>query len=60
MAHNASKNPDSVPIDITDCYDDDTHEARLMMHSSGPEHTPERGGAENKKSPTTIYILLIE
>ena len=23
MAHNESKNPDSVPIDITDCYEDD-------------------------------------
>jgi len=29
MAHNESKNPDSsVPIDITDCYDDDTQETR--------------------------------
>ena len=31
MAHNESKNPDSVPIDITDCYDDDIHETRRMM-----------------------------
>ena len=42
MAHNESKNPDSVPIDITDCYDDDTQETRRMMHSSGPEHAPPR------------------
>ena len=51
MAHNESKNPDSVPIDITDCYDDDTQETRRMMHSSGPEHAPRGGGADNTKSP---------
>ena len=56
MAHNESKNPDSVPIDITDCYDDDTQETRRMMHSSGPEQAPRRGGAENNDSrPMTMY-----
>ena len=56
MAHNESKNPDSVPIDITDCYDDDTQETKRMMHSSGPEHAPRRGGAENNDSrPMTMY-----
>ena len=45
MAHNESKNPDSVPIDITD----DTHETSRMMHRSGPEHAPRRGGAEQNK-----------
>ena len=34
MAHNESNNPDSVPIDITDCYDDDTQETRRMMHTA--------------------------
>ena len=37
MAHNSSKDPDSVPIDLTDCYDDDTNENRRMIHSSGVE-----------------------
>ena len=56
MAHNESKNPDSVPIDITDCYDDDTQETKRMMHSSGPEHAPRRGEAENNDSrPMTMY-----
>ena len=36
-AHNTSKDPDSLPIDLTDCYEDDTHEIRRMMHSSGFE-----------------------
>ena len=45
-----------VPIDITDCYDDDTQETRRMMHSSGLEHAPRRGGAENNDSrPMTMY-----
>ena len=39
---------------------DDTQETRRMMHSSGPEHAPRKGGAENKKSPANDYILLIE
>jgi hypothetical protein len=54
-AHNKSKDPDSLPIDLTDCYEDDTHEIRRMMHSSGFEkHT--RGGAEilNNNWPITI------
>ena len=39
-AHNKSKDPDSLPIDLTDCYEDDTHEIRRLMHSSGFEkHT---------------------
>ena len=60
MAHNESKNPDSVPIDITDCYDEDIQETRRMMHSSGPEHAPRRGGADNKISPANDYLLLID
>ena len=55
MAHNESRNPDSVPIDMTDCYDDDTQETRRMMHSSGPDNVSKRGGGENNNSgPMTI------
>jgi hypothetical protein len=46
MAHNEPRNPDSIPIDFTDCYDDDTHETRRMIHSSGMECGHRRGGAE--------------
>ena len=46
MAHNEPRNPDSIPIDFTDCYDDDTHETRRMIHSSGMEGGSSRGGAE--------------
>ena len=46
MAHNEPRNPDSIPIDFTDCYDDDTHETRRMIHSSGMECGNRRGGAE--------------
>ena len=45
MAHNRSKDPDSVPIDLTDCYEDETHTIRKMMHSNGYEQH-RRGGAE--------------
>ena len=44
-AHNKSKDPDSMPIDFSDCYDDDTRETRRMMHNCGFE-TGARGGAE--------------
>ena len=37
MAHNKSKDPDSIPIDLTDCYDDDNHRIKKIMHSSGLE-----------------------
>ena len=57
MAHNESKNPDSVPIDITDCYDDDTQETRRMMHSSGPEYAPRRGGADIKITGQRLYTI---
>ena len=54
MAHNKSKDPDSAPIDLTDCYDDDTREVRRMIHSSGVEKSA-RGGAEiNNNWPITI------
>ncbi len=54
MAHNKSKDPDSAPIDVTDCYDDDTCEVRQMIHSSGFEKSA-RGGAEiNNNWPITI------
>ena len=55
MAHNKSKDPDSAPIDLTDCYDDDTHRIRKMMHSSGCEkHT--RGTEFNDEDwPIAIY-----
>ena len=59
MAHNESKNPDSVPIDMTDCYDDDTQETKRMMHSSGPENKARRGGAENKQQfPANDYVII--
>ena len=45
MAHNRSKDPDSIPIDLTDCYEDETHAIRKMMHSNGYEQH-RRGGAE--------------
>ena len=45
MAHNRSKDPDSIPIDLTDCYEDETHTIRKMMHSNGYEQH-RRGGAE--------------
>ena len=45
-AHNKPRNRDSIPIDFTDCYDDDTHETRRMIHSSGMECGNRRGGAE--------------
>ena len=48
MAHNDPRNPDSIPIDFTDCYDDDTHEIRRMIHSSGIECGSRSGGAELK------------
>ena len=56
MAHNESRNPDSVPIDMmTDCYNDNTLETRRMMHSSGPENVLRREGAENNNSrPMTM------
>jgi hypothetical protein len=54
MAHNKSKDPDSVPIDLTDCYDDDTREVRRMIHSSGFEKH-RKGGVEIKSNwPITI------
>ena len=34
-----------MPIDFSDCYDDDTRETRRMMHNCGFE-TGARGGAE--------------
>ena len=46
MAHNDPRNPDSIPIDFTDCYDDDTHETRRRIHSSGMEDGSRSGGAE--------------
>ena len=46
MAHNKSRDPDSIPIDLTDCYDDDNHRIKKMMHSSGFEEKRTRGGAE--------------
>ena len=54
MAHNEPRNPDSIPIDFTDCYDDDTHETRRMIHSSGMECGRRRGEAEiNSNWPMT-------
>ena len=54
MANNKSKDPDSAPIDLTDCYDDDTREVRRMIHSSGFEEST-RGGAKNTNNwPITI------
>ena len=50
MAHNDPGNPDSIPIDFTDCYDEDTNNEtrRYVVHSSemecGAGHR--RGGAE--------------
>jgi len=41
MAHNEARNPDSIPIDFTDCYDDTLE-------------TNRRGGAElNSNWPMT-------
>ena len=55
-AHNKSKDPDSTPTDLTDCYDDETHEIRRMMHSSGVEMRT-RGGAESNDEDWPIPIL---
>ena len=55
-AHNKSKDPDSTPTDLTDCYDDDTHEIRRMMHSSGVEMRT-RGGAELTDEDWPIPII---
>ena len=55
-AHNKSKDPDSTPTDLTDCYDDDTHEIRRMMHSSGVEMRT-RGGAELNDEDWPIPII---
>ena len=44
-AHNKSKDLDSIPIDFSDCYDDDTRETRRMMHNCGFE-IGARGEAE--------------
>jgi hypothetical protein len=44
-AHNRSKDPDSIPIDHTDCYEDETHAIRKMMHSNGYKQD-NRGGPE--------------
>ena len=52
MAHNNSKNPDSVPIDITDCYDDDTKETRRMMH-----RTRDLKG-QNLQFPANDYVII--
>ena len=56
MAHNESRNPDISTIYMTDCYDDDTQETRRMIHSSGPENVPRRGGAENN-NPRPMTML---
>ncbi len=45
MAHNDPRNLDSISI-ASDCYDDDTHETRRMIHSSGMECGSRRGEAE--------------
>ena len=55
-AHNKSSDPDSTPTDLTDCYDDDTHEIRRMMHSSGVEMRT-RGGAKLNDEDWPIPIL---
>ncbi len=44
MAHNEPRNADSISIDFTDCYDDNTHETRQIIHSSGMECGSRRGG----------------
>jgi hypothetical protein len=56
MAHNKPKNPDSTPIDFTDCYDDDTHETKRMIHSCGIQKERRRGETEiiNITGPTLI------
>jgi hypothetical protein len=46
-AHNRSKDPDSIPVNLTDLYDDDTHEIKRMMHSSGFEKHTRKGGVFN-------------
>ena len=53
--HNKSKDPDSLPIDFSDCYDDDTRDSRRMMHNCGFKAYT-RGGAEFSKThwPKTI------
>ena len=56
MAHNSSKDPDSVPIDMTDCYDDDTYETRRMIHSSGCEQM-QIAGREFDDDQEANYLL---
>ena len=51
MAYNDPRNPDSIPIDFTDCYDDDTQMTRRMIHSSGMECGSRRGGGAELKIP---------
>ena len=54
-AHNKSKDPDSLPIDFSDCYDDDTRDSRRMMHNCGFKAYT-RGGAEFSKTHWPITI----
>ena len=48
--------PDSIPIDLTDCYNDDNHRIKKMMHSSGLEEKRSRGGAEFSDEDWPIAI----
>ena len=54
-AHNKSKDPDSLPMDFSDCYDDDTRDTRRMLHNCGL-NTHTRGGAELTKNHWPITI----
>ena len=56
MAHNKSRDPDSIPIDLTDCYDDDNHRIKKMMHSNGFEEIRTRGEDEFSDEDWPIAI----
>ena len=54
-AHNKPNDPDSIPFDLADLYDDDTHEIKRMLHSNGfHKHTRGRAEFNNQNAPILI------
>ena len=61
LAHNKSRDPDSIPTDLADYYDHDERETNRMLHSSGPErrymadHQEDISGRKDKEDDGNIH-----
>ena len=59
LAHNKSRDPDSIPTDLAEYYDHDDRETNRMLHNSGPErrhmadHQEDISGRKDKEDDAT-------